>query len=268
MTQVDPAAHTSPAISLRDVAKSYDAGRSFALRALTLDVPAGSFVAVVGASGSGKTTLLKLINRLIEPSSGAVLVNGENVAMRDPVSLRRQIGYVFQGVGLFPHMTVAQNIAVTPRLLGWPKERIAARVGELLDLVRLPRDLAAALPQRLSGGQAQRVGVARALAADPRIVLMDEPFGAVDQMTRDALARDYRGLHDSLGLTSLMITHDLSEAVLMADRIAVLQEGRLVESGTPQQLLTHPEDAYVRELMAMPQRQAERVRQLREAGEV
>jgi osmoprotectant transport system ATP-binding protein len=222
---------------------------------------------VVGASGSGKTTLLKLINRLIEPTTGAILVEGEDIASRDPVQLRRRIGYVFQGVGLFPHMTVAQNIAVTPRLLGWERTRIDARIAELLDLVRLPRALGSALPSRLSGGQAQRVGVARALAAGPRIVLMDEPFGAVDQITRDALARDYRALHEELGLTTLMITHDVSEAVLMADRIAVLEEGALVEAGTPQELLTRPRQAYVRELMAMPQRQADRVRQLREAGE-
>jgi osmoprotectant transport system ATP-binding protein len=182
------------------------------------------------------------------------------------VLLRRRIGYVFQGVGLFPHMTVAQNIAVTPRLLGWEPARIAARVDELLDLVRLPRDLGAALPERLSGGQAQRVGVARALAANPSIVLMDEPFGAVDQITRGALARDYRNLHDRLSLTTLMITHDVSEAVLTADRIAVLEQGRLVEEGTPQALLTRSHEPYVRELMAMPQQQAERVRQLREAG--
>jgi osmoprotectant transport system ATP-binding protein len=222
---------------------------------------------VVGASGSGKTTLLKLINRLIEPTTGAILVEGEDIASRDPVQLRRRIGYVFQGVGLFPHMTVAQNIAVTPRLLGWERTRIDARIAELLDLVRLPRALGSALPSWLSGGQAQRVGVARALAAGPRIVLMDEPFGAVDQITRDALARDYRALHEVLGLTTLMITHDVSEAVLMADRIAVLEEGALVEAGTPQELLTRPRQAYVRELMAMPQRQADRVRQLREAGE-
>jgi osmoprotectant transport system ATP-binding protein len=255
-----------PAIALRDIAKSYDGGQSFALRGLSLEILAGAFVAVVGASGSGKTTLLKLINRLIEASSGKIFVAGEDIATLDPVLLRRRIGYVFQGVGLFPHMTVAQNIAVTPRLLGWEPARIAARVDELLDLVRLPRDLGAALPERLSGGQAQRVGVARALAANPSIVLMDEPFGAVDQITRGALARDYRNLHDRLSLTTLMITHDVSEAVLTADRIAVLEQGRLVEEGTPQALLTRSHEPYVRELMAMPQQQAERVRQLREAG--
>jgi osmoprotectant transport system ATP-binding protein len=237
-----------------------------ALRGVSLDVPAGAFLAVVGASGSGKTTLLKLINRLIEPSSGRIVLDGEDITTQDAVLLRRRIGYVFQGVGLFPHLTVAQNIAVTPRLLAWDAARIAARVDKMLDLVRLPRALATVLPDQLSGGQAQRVGVGRALAARPRIVLMDEPFGAVDQITRDALARDYRALHDALGLTTLMITHDVSEAVLMADRIAVLDHGELVETGTPQELLAHARNALVRELMAMPQRQAERVRQLREAG--
>lgn len=249
-------------IALRGVSKSYDGGKSFAVRDVSFDVLAGAFVALIGTSGSGKTTLLKMINRLQEPTSGQILVDGDDVLAHDPVGLRRCIGYVFQGVGLFPHMTVRENIGVTPKLLGWERSAIATRVDELLDLVRLPRSLAARFPGTLSGGQAQRVGVARALAARPHIMLMDEPFGAVDQTTRDALSRDYRDLHDSLGLTTVMVTHDVLEAVLLADCIAIVTDGRIVESGTPHALLSGAKEPYARELMAMPRRQAERVRAL------
>ena len=181
---------------------------------------------MVGASGSGKTTLLRLINRLADPSSGTVRIGGVDAASVDPVALRRRIGYVFQEVGLFPHMTVAENIAITPRLLGWDRARMAARVDELLGLVRLDADYRARLPHQLSGGERQRVGVARALAAGPEMVLMDEPFAALDPLTREALGQDYRTLHDKLGLTTLMITHDMVEALELADRIAVLRGGR------------------------------------------
>src|SRR4029077_1872073 len=174
---------------------SYTQDEVFVLRGVSLPIPANSFVALTGSSGSGKTTLLKLINRLTEPVRGSVLVHGDDVAISDPVRLRRGIGYAFQGVGLFPHLTVAENIGVTPALLKWKSEAIAARVDEMLDLVRLPRELKLRLPGTLSGGQAQRVGIARALAAAPKIVLLDEPFGAVDPITRDALVRDYRALH-------------------------------------------------------------------------
>ncbi len=161
-------------------------------------------------------------------------VEGEDVRAADPVTLRRRIGYVFQGVGLFPHMTVAENIAITPKLLGWDEARMAARVDELIDLVRLKRaEHRDRLPAQLSGGERQRVGVARAIAAGPKIVLMDEPFGALDPLTRDALGEDYRRLHDELGLTTVMITHDTLEAVLLADRIAVIRDGRIVAEGTP-----------------------------------
>jgi osmoprotectant transport system ATP-binding protein len=247
------------AIAIEDARKSFDGGTSFAVRDVTLCVARGEFVALIGASGSGKTTLLKLINRLIEPTSGTLAVDGKPIADVDPVALRRGIGYVFQGVGLFPHMSVADNIAVTLRLLNWDKPAIEARVAEMLDLVRLPRELGARLPATLSGGQSQRVGVARALAAKPSIMLMDEPFGAVDPITRDALARDYRSLHEALGLTTLMVTHDVLEAVLLGDRIAVMESGELVESGPTQDLLTGAKRPSVRALMAMPRRQAERV---------
>jgi osmoprotectant transport system ATP-binding protein len=251
------------AISLQDVSRSYDDGRVTVLDRVSLDVPPREFLAVVGPSGSGKTTLLRLINRLIDASAGSVRVEGEDVRAIDAVALRRRIGYVFQGTGLFPHMTVAENIAITPRLLGWDRARMAARVDELIDLVRLDRQTHRdRFPAQLSGGEGQRVGVARALAAGPRIVLMDEPFGALDPLTRDALGADYRRLHDELGLTTVMITHDTLEALLLADRIAVIRGGRIVAQGTPHALINDPPDGYVRELMATPRRHAERLRAL------
>jgi osmoprotectant transport system ATP-binding protein len=249
----------SPAISFDNVSKSY--GDARVLDRVSLGVPDREFLAVVGPSGSGKTTLLRLINRLIEPSTGVVRVEGEDVNASDAIALRRRIGYVFQGVGLFPHMTVAENIAITPRLLGWDSARKQARVNELLGLVRLDgqtyRDR---FPAQLSGGEAQRVGVARALAAKPKIVLMDEPFGALDPLTRDALGEDYRRLHRELGLTTVMITHDMLEALLLADRIAIVRGGRLVVAGAPRELLNERQNDYVGELMAAPRRQAARLR--------
>ena len=250
------------AIAIKGAAKSYDGGRTFAVRDLSLDIDAGEFVSIVGTSGSGKTTLLKLINRLIDASAGEIEVEGRNITEIDPVLLRRSIGYVFQGVGLFPHLSVAENIAITPRLVGWDRDRCMRRVNELLDLVRLPRDLGERFPETLSGGQAQRIGVARALAAEPKIVLMDEPFGAVDQITRGALARDYRDLHDRLGLTTVMVTHDVIEAVLLADRIAIVVDGEIIEAGTSRDLLAGTKHDYTRELMALPRLQAERIRAL------
>jgi osmoprotectant transport system ATP-binding protein len=248
----------TPAISFDHVGKRYDAVA--VLDDVCIDVHEGEFLAIVGPSGSGKTTLLRLINRLIEPSSGAVRVGGEDVQSIDAVVLRRRIGYVFQGTGLFPHMTVAENIAITPRLLGWSEGERAARVDELIDLVRLDRRKHRDRhPAQLSGGEGQRVGVARALAARPKIVLMDEPFGALDPLTRDALGADYRRLHESLGLTTVMITHDTTEALLLADRIAVIRGGRIVADGAPRDLINEAPDDYVRQLMATPRRQAERL---------
>jgi len=254
------------AISIRGASKTYDEGASHAIRDIWLDIRAGEFIVVVGESGAGKTTLLKLINRLIDPSSGTVRTFGTEVTSVDPTLLRRRIGYVFQEVGLFPHLTVAENIAITPRLLRWEGDAIATRVNELLDLVRLSRDIGERFPDTLSGGQRQRVGVARAIAARPRIVLMDEPFGAVDPITREALAEDYKTLHGALRLTTVMITHDLLEAVLLADRLAVMQHGRIVDEGTPHELLTASKHDYVRDLMAKPRRQADRVAALAAEG--
>jgi osmoprotectant transport system ATP-binding protein len=248
----------TPLIALDGVGKTFDGGASFALRAVRLDIAGGTFVAMVGGSGSGKTTLLKTINRLIEPDEGEVRIDGRSVRQGDPVQLRRSIGYVFQGVGLFPHMNVAENIAITPRLLGWDAAKIAGRVDELLDLVDLPRAYAARLPGALSGGQQQRVGIARALAAGPRIMLMDEPFGALDPLTRMALGEAYRALHERLGLTTVMVTHDMQEALLLADRIAVMRSGRLLAEGAPH-ALSASSDPDVSALLDAPRRQAEQV---------
>src|SRR5437763_1554405 len=215
--------------------------------------------AIAGGSGSGKTTLLRLANRLIEADGGRISVEGEDISAADPIRLRRRIGYVFQSGALFPHISVAGNIGITPHLLGWPAEQIAARVDELLDLVQLDRtSYRDRLPHELSGGQRQRVGVARALAAKPRIVLMDEPFGALDPLTRDALGDDFRDLHRKLGLTTIMITHDMTEAILLADRVAVMRGGKLLAQGTPA-ALSNSSDAYVLELLRTPRRQAERL---------
>ncbi|MBR0697050.1 ATP-binding cassette domain-containing protein [Bradyrhizobium lablabi] len=249
----------TPLIAYVHVGKSFDGGRVVAVDDVSLEVAEGEFVAVVGGSGSGKTTLLRLANRLIEADRGRIAVEGEDVSRIDPILLRRRIGYVFQSGGLFPHLSVAANIGITPSLLGWPQAEIAKRVDDLLDLVRLDRaQYRERLPHELSGGQRQRVGVARALAARPRIVLMDEPFGALDPLTRDALGEDYRALHRELGLTTVMITHDMTEAILLADRVAVMRSGRLLAEGTPAELSTSA-DAYVGELLRTPRRQAERL---------
>ena len=247
-----------PAIELSNIDKRF--GTHAALAGVDLAIAPGEFVALVGPSGSGKSTLLKTINGLSEPDAGSVRIAGEDARALPGHLLRRKIGYVFQEVGLFPHLTVAENIAVTPRLLGWDKARIARRVDELLDLVALPAEVAGRAPSELSGGQRQRVGVARALAAEPKIMLMDEPFGALDPLTRDALGGDYRALHDKLGLTTVMVTHDMAEAVLLADRIVVLAGGRILADGGPASLLATTTDPEVRNLLEAPRRQAERLR--------
>lgn len=246
-------------IELSEVSKRY--GERAALAEVSLAVQPGQFVALVGGSGSGKTTLLKLINRLLAPDAGRVVVDGRDVADVEPYVLRRAIGYVFQEVGLFPHLSVAENIAVTPKLLGWDAARRAGRVEQLLALVGLPSEVAGRAPAALSGGQRQRVGVARALAAEPRLMLMDEPFGALDPLTRDALGSDYRALHERLGLTTVMVTHDMAEAVLLADRIVVLGEGRVLADGPAAELAANATDPQVRALLEAPRRQAERLRE-------
>ncbi|MBX9711888.1 MAG: ATP-binding cassette domain-containing protein [Xanthobacteraceae bacterium] len=257
---------SAPAIAFEHVVKTFDGGRTKAVDDISLTIAQGEFLAIVGGSGSGKTTLLRLTSRLIEPDSGVVRVHGQDISRADPIALRRSIGYVFQSGGLFPHMSVAQNIGVTPRLLGEPEANISARVDELINLVRLDRaQHRDRFPHELSGGQRQRVGVARALAAKPKIVLMDEPFGALDPLTRDALGEDYRALHRELGLTTVMITHDMAEAVLLADRIAVMRSGHLLAQGTASEL-ARVDDSYVGELLRTPRRQAERLQSLLSQG--
>src|SRR5262245_47594613 len=216
-------------IALDNVCKSYDGGGTYSVRDVSLTVPSGALLVLLGGSGCGKTTTLKMINRLIEPTSGCITIGGRDVRTLDPVELRRGIGYVFQGIGLFPHMSIADNVAVVPRLLGWPPERMAARVDELLTMVHLPPgQFRGRLPAQLSGGQQQRVGFARALAAGPRVMLLDEPFGALDPVTRDELREEFLRLRQRLDppLTAVMVTHDMTEALLSADRIVVMNEGK------------------------------------------
>jgi len=230
-------------------------GGRAALDGVSLSVAAGEFVALVGPSGSGKTTLLKSINRLAVPDEGTVRIDGHDVRDMPLAALRHGIGYVIQSIGLFPHMNVAENIGIVPRLMG---QGAADRTAELLDLVALPAEMASRYPRELSGGQAQRVGFARALAAGPKLMLMDEPFGALDPVTRDSLGRAYRDLHDRLGLTTLMVTHDIAEALLLADRIVVLIDGRIRADATPRALL-EAKDPDVRAMIDVPRRQAERL---------
>ena len=252
-------------INLKEVAKSYNHGRVAAVDHLSLQVRAGELVVLLGESGCGKTTTLKMINRLIEPTSGVVEVDGIDNRTVDAVHLRRSIGYVFQGIGLFPHLTVGQNIAVVPGLLGWEKAQTAKRVHKLLSLVGLePDEYRDRYPRALSGGQRQRIGVARALSAKPKIMLMDEPFGALDPLTRDTLQDEFVKIHKQLELTTVMVTHDMTEALLMADRIAVISGGRVLQYGSPHTMLTEPVDDYVKSLMQMPKRQADRLEALAE----
>jgi osmoprotectant transport system ATP-binding protein len=247
----------APFLELDGIVKRH--GGRPALDRVSLAVEAGSFVALVGPSGSGKTTLLKTINRLVEPDEGSVRLSGADVRETPPAALRRRIGYVFQGIGLFPHMDVGDNIAIALRLAGADRAARQARVGELLDLVALPRDFAHRRPNALSGGQAQRVGLARALAARPPLMLMDEPFGALDPATRDELGRAYRALHERLGITTIMVTHDMTEALLLADRILVLIDGRIRADAAPAALMRGEGDDAVRALLDVPRRQAERL---------
>jgi osmoprotectant transport system ATP-binding protein len=252
-----PESRGRPSIELRSVRRAF--GPNVAVRDVDLLVWPGEFLVILGESGSGKTTLLKMINRLQPQDSGDVLIEGQSTSAVVEHELRRRIGYVFQRVGLFPHMTVAENIAVTPRLLGWGEDAIRARVDELLALVNLPPAMAPRLPVALSGGQRQRVGVARALAARPGIMLMDEPFGALDPVTRDTLGGEYRLLHQRMGLLTVMVTHDVLEALLVADRLVVMRDGAIVASGTPSEMMNEQRDVGVRKLMDMPRRQMKRV---------
>ena len=242
-------------IELRNLSKVY--GSRAGVRNLNLSVPTGEFLAMVGPSGCGKTTTLSMINRLVEPTSGAILIDGVDVRGADPVQLRRGIGFVFQDVGLFPHLTAGENAGITLKLMRRPGDEIHSRVAQVLELVRLrPEEFQDRYPSALSGGQRQRVGVARALAAKPAIMLMDEPFGALDPLIRDELALEYRDLHRALGLTTLLVTHDMTEALVLADRVAVMRDGELVQVATPRELVAAPADSFVRELVDSPKKRA------------
>ncbi len=235
-------------LRLEQVSKSYGAGKPVLLD-LDLAVEEGEFLTILGASGSGKSTLLRILNALIPFEAGWVEVKGKLLSQWDPVALRREMGYVIQNVGLFPHLTVEGNIGYVLSLMGWKKEEIAERVRELLALTGLSRHLLGRYPRELSGGQKQRVGVARALAARPGILLMDEPFGAVDELTRLQLQKELQAIHRELGVTILLVTHDIGEALRLGNRVLLLQEGRVAQLGTPEELLFQPASQYVREFL-------------------
>ena len=234
-------------IELTGVSKNYGARRI--VDDLSLTIPHGAFCALVGSSGSGKSTTLKLINRLIPLSAGTIRIGGEDILSVPPEILRRHIGYAIQSIGLFPHWTIADNIATVPRLLRWPEPRIASRIDELIALVRLDATQLAKYPHQLSGGQQQRVGVARALAADPDVLLMDEPLGALDPITRRALGDEIGRIHAATGKTILFVTHDMDEALRLADLVAILHEGKLVQAGPPLDILEHPANDFVRDFV-------------------
>ncbi|UGX87793.1 ABC transporter ATP-binding protein [Phyllobacterium meliloti] len=233
-------------INMQHVTKRYTEGGAASVDDLSLIVPEGSTVALIGPSGCGKTTTMRMINRLIDPTEGTIIVNGEDVTKVDPVILRRHIGYVIQQVGLFPHMTIAQNIAAVPKLLGWDDAKIRNRTDELLHLVGLdPAEMLKRYPRQLSGGQRQRIGVARALAADPPVLLLDEPFGAIDPIARARLQDEFRQILQRVRKTVVLVTHDLDEAIRLGDRIALMKSGKIVQYDTPDAILSHPADAFV-----------------------
>ncbi len=238
------------AVEFRETTKKYAGTESPAVENLSLEVPAGEICVFVGPSGCGKTTAMRMVNRMVEITSGDILVGDQSVRDRSPAQLRREIGYVIQQTGLFPHRTIADNVATVPRLVGWDKARTQARVGELLQLVSLDPDLADRYPAQLSGGQQQRVGVARALAADPAVMLMDEPFGAVDPINRERLQNEFLRLQAEVRKTILFVTHDIDEAIKMGDRVAVLRKGgHLAQFATPAELLMSPADEFVEDFV-------------------
>ncbi len=252
-TATTPAGSTSsaskvdPMIRLQDLSKVFAGQARPAVDHLDMDIPAGEIIVLVGPSGCGKTTTMRLINRLIEPTSGRIILEGEDVTRVNPDKLRRRIGYVIQQVGLFPHQTISDNIATVPRMLGWDEKRIRARTDELLAMVGLdPATYRGRYPKHLSGGQRQRAGVARALSADPPVMLMDEPFGAIDPITRDRLQNEFLRLQETIRKTIIFVTHDIDEAIKMGDRIAILGEGsKIAQYDTPERILTAPADDFV-----------------------
>ncbi len=247
MTTMQTTNGAEPMIRLQELTKVFPGQKNPAVESLDMDIPAGEIVILVGPSGCGKTTTMRLINRLIEPTSGHIILEGEDVTKVNPDKLRRRIGYVIQQVGLFPHQTIADNIATVPKMLGWDSKRIRARVDELLALVGLdPSQYRNRYPKQLSGGQRQRAGVARALSADPPVMLMDEPFGAIDPITRDRLQNEFLRLQETIRKTIVFVTHDIDEAIKMGDRIAILREGsRIAQYDTPARILSAPADDFV-----------------------
>ncbi|MGI8648992.1 MAG: ABC transporter ATP-binding protein [Rubrobacter sp.] len=237
-------------IRLEDLAKTFPGQSEPAVEALSMEIYEGEIVVFVGPSGCGKTTTMKMINRIIEPTSGRIFIKGEDVTEANPDTLRRNIGYVIQQIGLFPHMTIAENVATVPKMLGWDKDRVKARTEELMELVKIPSAYSSRYPKELSGGQRQRVGVARAIAADPPIMLMDEPFGAVDPITRDRLQDEFIRIQDDIRKTIIFVTHDIDEAIKMGDRIAILQEKSVIaQYDTPERILTDPASAFVEDFI-------------------
>ncbi|MCW3016632.1 MAG: glycine betaine/L-proline transporter, ATPase subunit [Solirubrobacterales bacterium] len=257
MTSADTAHPEGPSanrqaatLELRHISKRYPGSDAPAITDLSLEVAAGEICVLVGPSGCGKTTAMRLVNRMIEPTSGDILVDGRSIIDRKPSELRREIGYAIQQIGLFPHQTVAENIATVPKLLGWEKRRVAARVEELMELIGLESAMAARYPAQLSGGQRQRVGVARALAGDPPLLLMDEPFGAIDPINRERLQNEFLRLQGEIRKTVVFVTHDIDEAIKMGDRIAVMRKGGvLAQYAPPAELLMAPADAFVEDFV-------------------
>lgn len=235
-------------LTFQDVSKVYN-GAKKAVSDMNLEVKKGEFVVFIGPSGCGKTTTMKMINRLIEPSDGTISIEGENILDKDPVQLRREIGYVIQQIGLFPHMTIQENISLVPKLLKWPMEKRRKRAEELLQLVNMDTEYLDRFPHELSGGQQQRIGVLRALAADPPLILMDEPFGALDPITRDSLQEEFKKLQQSLGKTIVFVTHDMDEALKLADRIVIMRDGELVQVGSPDEILQKPANEFVEQFI-------------------
>jgi osmoprotectant transport system ATP-binding protein len=249
-TEGPSASHQAASLEFRGATKRYPGSDRPAVDDLTLEVAAGEICVLVGPSGCGKTTAMRMVNRMTDITGGDVLVGGRSVQESDENELRRHVGYVIQQIGLFPHRTVAENIATVPRLLGWDKQRTNARVRELLDLIGLPTEMGRRYPAQLSGGQRQRIGVARALAADPPVMLMDEPFGAIDPINRERLQNEFLRLQAELRKTVVFVTHDIDEAIKMGDRIAVMQEGGiLAQYARPGELLMHPANAFVEDFV-------------------
>ncbi|PJY99483.1 MULTISPECIES: choline ABC transporter ATP-binding protein OpuBA [Bacillus] len=235
-------------LTLENVSKTYKGGKK-AVNNVNLKIAKGEFICFIGPSGCGKTTTMKMINRLIEPSAGKIFIDGENIMEQDPVELRRKIGYVIQQIGLFPHMTIQQNISLVPKLLKWPEHKRKERARELLKLVDMGPEYLDRYPHELSGGQQQRIGVLRALAAEPPLILMDEPFGALDPITRDSLQEEFKKLQKTLHKTIVFVTHDMDEAIKLADRIVILKAGEIVQVGTPDDILRNPADEFVEEFI-------------------